>query len=48
MPIVVGVAFKPLGKITPCDPGPLELKVNDAVVAEGEAGLEFGFVKTGR
>ena len=46
MPIVVGVAFKPLGKITPCDPGALELAVDDAVVVQGEAGLEFGFVKT--
>ena len=46
MPIVVGVAFKLLGKITPCDPGALELAVDDAVVVEGEAGLEFGFVKT--
>ena len=51
MPIVVGVAFKPLGKITPCDPGPLELAPDDAVVIGGEAGpggtgLEFGFVKT--
>lgn len=46
MPIVVGVAFKPLGKITPCDPGALELAVDDAVVVGGEAGLEFGFVKT--
>ena len=46
MPIVVGVAFKLLGKITPCDPGALELAVDDAVVVQGEAGLEFGFVKT--
>ncbi len=46
MPIVVGVAFKPLGKITPCDPGPLELLPDDAVIVEGEAGHEFGFVKT--
>ncbi len=46
MPIVVGVSFKTLGKITPCDPGPLELKVDDAVIVQGEAGLEFGFVKT--
>ena len=46
MPIVVGVAFKPLGKITPCDPGTLGLAVDDAVVVQGEAGLEFGVVKT--
>jgi cell fate regulator YaaT (PSP1 superfamily) len=46
MPIVVGVAFKPLGKITPCDPGPLELALDEAVIVEGEAGLEFGFLRT--
>lgn len=46
MPIVVGVAFKPLGKITPCDPGPLELGLDDAVLVEGDAGMEFGFVRT--
>jgi len=46
MPIIVGVAFKPLGKITPCAPGPLELALDDAVVVGGEAGMEFGFVKT--
>ncbi len=46
MPIIVGVAFKSLGKITPCAPGPLELALDDAVVVGGEAGIEFGFVKT--
>lgn len=46
MPIVVGVAFKPLGKITPCDPGPLELGLDDGVIVEGDAGMEFGFVRT--
>ena len=46
MPIIVGVAFKPLGKITPCDPGPLELALDEAVIVEGEAGLEFGFLRT--
>ncbi len=46
MPIVVGVAFKPLGKITPCDAGLLELALDEAVIVEGEAGLEFGFLRT--
>ena len=46
MPIVVGVAFKPLGKITPCDPGTLELALDEAVIVDGDAGLEFGFVRT--
>jgi len=46
MPIVVEVAFKPLGKLIPCLPGTLELKLNEAVIVEGEAGMEFGFVRT--
>jgi len=46
MPIIVGVAFKPLGKITPCEPGSLELSLDDAVLVAGDAGLEFGFVRT--
>ena len=46
MPIVVGVAFKPLGKLIPCAPGSLELNVDEAIIVEGEAGLEFGFVRT--
>ena len=46
MPIVAGVVFKPLGKITLCDPNGLTLELDDAVIAEGESGPEFGFVKT--
>ena len=46
MPIVVEVAFKPLSKLISCAPGPLDLKVDEAVLVEGESGLEFGFVKT--
>ena len=46
MPIVAGVVFKPLGKITLCDPNGLTLALDDAVIAEGENGPEFGFVKT--
>ena len=46
MPLVTGVVFKPLGKITLCDPGSLPLEIDSAVIAEGENGPEFGFVKT--
>lgn len=46
MPIVAGIVFKPLGKITLCDPNGLALSIDDAVIAEGENGQEFGFVKT--
>ena len=46
MPIVAGVVFKPLGKITPCDPNGLTLDLDEAVIAEGETGPEFGFVRT--
>jgi cell fate regulator YaaT (PSP1 superfamily) len=50
MPIVVGVAFKPVGKIYQYDPGPLELRTTDAVVVEAVTGgghTEFGFIRTG-
>ncbi len=49
MPVVIGVAFKPVGKIYQFDPGPLELRATDAVVVEAATGnghIEFGFVKT--
>lgn len=50
MPIVVGVAFKPVGKITPFDPGPLtDLKRTEAVIVESAAGnghADFGWVET--
>lgn len=51
MPIVVGVAFKSIGKTFLFDPGSLELRATDAVIVEaaspgGGAGIEFGFVKT--
>jgi cell fate regulator YaaT (PSP1 superfamily) len=47
MPIVIGVAFKPIGKIAQYDPGDLEIAVNDNVVVEAPHGSEFGFVKVG-
>ena len=49
MPIVVGVAFKPVGKIYQYDPGLLELRKTEAVIVEAPGGggrVEFGFVKT--
>jgi cell fate regulator YaaT (PSP1 superfamily) len=48
MPIVVGVAFKPVGKIHYYDPNSLVIRRNDAVIVEGTNGnghAEFGFVK---
>lgn len=48
MPIVVGVAFKPVGKIYQFGPGPLKLQKADAVVVEGAGGYghtEFGWVQ---
>jgi cell fate regulator YaaT (PSP1 superfamily) len=47
MPLVVGVAFKPIGKIHSYDPGSLDLAVNDSVVVEVAQGTQFGFVRTG-
>lgn len=47
MPIVVGIAFKPIGKIHQCDPGDLEVAMHDSVVVEAPYGTEFGFVKIG-
>ena len=46
MPLVAGIVFKPLGKIILCDPNGLALEPDAAVIAEGENGPEFGFVKT--
>lgn len=45
MPIVVGVAFKPIGKICWYDPSGLDVKPYDGVVAETANGPEFGWVK---
>lgn len=50
MPIVVGVAFKPVGKIYQYDPGSLELRNTDPVIVEAVTGnghTEFGFIKIG-
>ena len=52
MPIVVGVAFKPVGKITLYDPQTLALRVGDTVIVEvassaaGVMHAEFGTVQS--
>ncbi len=52
MPLVVGVAFKPVGKIHLFDPGALVLRKGDAVIVEAASLMgrqghqEFGIVKT--
>ena len=45
MPIVVGVAFKPAGKIENYDPGALDLKIHDGVIVEAPYGMEFATVQ---
>ncbi len=53
MPLVVGVAFKPVGKIHLFDPGTLSLRKGDAVIVDAASLMgrqghhEFGLVKTG-
>jgi cell fate regulator YaaT (PSP1 superfamily) len=46
MPILVGVAFKPVGPISWMDPGPDEFVPGDPVIVEAAQGTEFGFVKS--
>jgi cell fate regulator YaaT (PSP1 superfamily) len=46
MPIIVGVNFKPAAKVYFFDPGGLELRPNDPVVAETTRGVEIGTVRT--
>ena len=40
--IVVGVRFKPAGKIYYFDPATIELKLDDGVIVETARGMEFG------
>lgn len=47
MPRVVGVRFKPAGKIYYFDPGNLQLAENDGVIVETARGVEYGWVVTG-
>ncbi len=44
MPLVVGVTFRKVGKVYYFDPGELELKEGDFVIAETARGIEFGEV----
>lgn len=44
MPLVVGVSFRRVGKVYYFDPGELELREGDFVIAETARGLEFGEV----
>ena len=46
MPIVVEVAFKPVGPMTPFAPGDFDLRPDEAVIVESAHGSDFGFVKT--
>ena len=52
MPLVIGVAFKPVGKIHQFDPGTLVLRKGDAVIVDAASLMgrqghhEFGIVKT--
>ena len=41
---VVGVNFKPAGKIYYFDPGDLQVKVGDHVIVETARGTEFGTI----
>lgn len=44
MPIVVGVNFKKVGRVYYFDPGELDLKENDLIIAETARGIEIGEV----
>jgi len=48
MPVVVGVRFKPAGKIYYFDGQDIELKVGDKVIVETARGIEYGEVVIGR
>lgn len=48
MPVVVGIRFKPAGKIYHFDADEFELSVGDAVIVETIRGIEFGEVVVGR
>ncbi|MGV3719708.1 MAG: PSP1 domain-containing protein, partial [Actinomycetota bacterium] len=45
MPLVVGVSFKPAGRVYSFDPNGLGLKVNDQVIIETTRGIELGRIK---
>ncbi len=48
MPVVVGVRFKPAGKIYYFDGQDIELKVGDKVIVETARGIEYGEVVIGK
>ncbi|MCP1102468.1 cell fate regulator YaaT (PSP1 superfamily) [Aequitasia blattaphilus] len=45
---VIGVRFRPAGKIYFFDPGKFNIHVNDNVIVETARGIEFGLVVTGK
>ncbi len=45
MPVVVGVSFRPAGRIYSFDPGDLQLSRGDRVITETARGVEFAEVK---
>lgn len=47
MPIVIGVRFKPAGKIYYFDPDTYEISSTDKVIVETARGIEFGHVVVG-
>lgn len=47
MPIVIGVRFKPAGKIYYFDPDTHQIKSDDKVIVETARGIEFGYVVVG-
>ncbi|MFZ7102174.1 MAG: PSP1 domain-containing protein [Peptococcaceae bacterium] len=47
MPIVIGVRFKPAGKIYYFDPDDQEIKADEKVIVETARGIEFGQVVVG-
>ncbi len=47
MPLVVGVSFRKVGKVYFFDPGELNIREGDFVIAETARGIEFGEIMTG-
>ncbi len=45
MPVVVGVNFRPAGRVYSFFPGELDLAIGDAVIAEASRGVDLGWVK---
>ena len=47
MPKIIGIRFKPVGKIYYFSPKDLDIKENDNVIVETSRGIEFGNVVSG-